>query len=270
MESRTLITTLQGILLGVAALCAYQTFPLGRSSPQIAPSPEGIGLLTSQKKQETLNGLFCLTGPKVGVTAAHLLENTEKTTVEIHGQSYPIQSWHRVLPTKAPFPQNDLAVITLSEAPPAQLPRFPLSTSPPIPKETIYVGYLQNSSIDYAQKTLFKTEGPLALSNAPHPIYRALLWLNGEPASDPTTLSPGDSGGPWIQNGQIIGVTSCVQNFKFHPSSQILYACGAWQTSPTSPTSPTPSHSPIAYKPLLLSSCLLLLALQARKRKLKK
>jgi hypothetical protein len=261
VASLPLLRTLQGVLLGIAALCTYKTLEPNQT-PSLTPPSKGTGTLTSQKKGQTLQGLFTLTDSQTGVTAAHLLENTQRASVEIQGKEYTVSDWRRKTPPETPFPENDLALATLAEAPPPNLPRIRLSTKPPNPDQTIYIGHLQNSRLNYAKKALFKTEGNLALANAPHPIYRALLWLNGEAASDQTTLSPGDSGGPWIQNEEIVGVTSCVQNFQLQPSAQIIYACGDWET--TTPQYNT--HTPIAYKPLLLSSCLLLLALTLKKQ----
>ena len=267
MPLKTYLTIAQILLAGVGIATGIQI--LAQPSEDIIPPQQnGIGIIESYSKTEKRTGIFTLTGTQTGITAAHILTHSPiNSTVSLNGEKFQISSWEKPdRPNKA-FPAEDIAYATLKKAPPESIKRIPISKTRPDQNQPILIARHTPSGVQFAKKILIGGKEFCYQANTPHPIYKALLWLNNDPAGDTTSLKVGDSGGPWLQNGKVIGVTSAIQPLQQNPSRQILYATA---TSPTEWEFKFPPPNRLALKPTLVSLFCLLLLFEILKRNLEK
>lgn len=186
-------------------------------------------------------GFFCLTGEDTGVTAAHILEGTKSASVYIGSETYQITSWRQVRP-QSQAPESDLAEITLDRAPPKILPRWQTSTSPPAQKNFEIL-------VDRGTHTEWTTLAPRALwgqqvaALMPSDTFAVLRTLAGKESTSGPLLTTGDSGGPWMQDGKLVAVTSRISGAN-HGIIQTAYGSGLWE-DPAIPWPPPATTTPI-------------------------
>jgi hypothetical protein len=251
----------QIILVGIICYSGVKSLKTNTKKPEI-PATNGIGEIKAYSHTTLSQGLFALVSENQGVTAAHILDGAQQTFASIEGKDYKIIGWKRINNSND-FPNNDFAIIELDTPPPKNLTRYPLNNTPANTQTPFHIAHRSNNAIEIAEKTLTSTKSYTLTSNTPRKIYQGLLWLNNDPISDSTPLNIGDSGGPWIQNGKIIGVTSSFQTLARSPSTQILYA----SSHQNSPQERGQVAQNIAYKPLLIASISLLTGLTLIKKK---
>jgi hypothetical protein len=199
------------------------------------PATAGVGKITTIQEKEGQNlvreGLFCLTGPDSGLTVSHILEKTSYGKVELGGETYKVKSWTK---RTRPHPENwtspaemDLALVTLEREPPADLPRWPVSTTPP-ENDNFLILTSQDSHLEWTMMAPRMLDGYQVAAMTPRKGYSIVrAMLNLAPTWGPA-LSVGDSGGPWIQNGKLVAVTSRISG-ETRAIKQTAYGAGTWE-----------------------------------------
>lgn len=202
-------------------------------TPQLETS--GIGRIRAQGENygpgKTLQkeGFFCLTGSTTGLTAAHIVQGSTKITVSLNEITYNVDSWKRIRPLghNLDIIESDLAEVTLTRATPSNIKRWNCPSGPPTEKNFSIL----TDQGDHWEWTLMAPrtlDGFLVAAMIPTPLHATLRTLMGKQATQGPLIKLGDSGGPWIQNGNLVAITSRTLSPK-GAIVQTAFGSGTWE-----------------------------------------
>jgi hypothetical protein len=217
-----------------------------------SPPTSGIGEIRATTPAHEKTGFFTLTSKQEGITAAHIMEESMHAQVTLQGQTYQATGWRAVegRPEAGPIGQ-DLAWVTLEKAPPEGVRRW--STNPMPPKKENFLVAKNPKNPQWATFAPRDINDYTASAFLPTKTYQGLRTISGDHKAKGPKLAIGDSGGPWLQNGQIAAITARIQTQAAGPRTQDIYGAGTWQAA-TGPW-PTPG-TPWPLIAALLALCI--------------
>ena len=209
---------------------------LGRPTKPDPPT-RGVGKIrTTQETHDgklEMAGFFCLTGKSSGLTAAHIMRGTTNGTVTLNGETYRIAGWEPVPrhSKTATAAERDLAAVELDRAPPESLPRWAISENPPA-KENFTILADNGGKLEWAEMAPLLLDGYLVGAMVPSRLHGLLRKAMLLAPTTGTELAVGASGGPWVQKGMLVAVTSRVSG-RSGAINQTAFGTGTWKEPAT-------------------------------------
>jgi len=241
-------------------LLAMSPALIQRDQPPLSAVGEIHAKTTDGHIQE---GLAVLTGPKTAVSAGHILEDTVSAYILFDHHPYFLASFSPRRKPEITTPEedkrferieDDLCDLVLYQNPPDSIPRIPESHEPPRENSPVIIARLHGGDLVWEEKFITLVDGFGMTTHAPKTITSILRWLENQPINNPALFKKGDSGGPWIQNGHLLGVTSSLRGPENSPNQQTVYGSGTWREPARRQSF---DHFP-AFRPLLFAIFFLL------------
>jgi hypothetical protein len=227
-----------------------------------------IAEIEAYHNQTIKTGLATLLSPYSAITARHIVSESSRSVIKLGSQKRVVKLLNELrdlnnkesMDSKMDALANDIIIVSWQS--PLTINEntiFPkLSTTPPKKSQKVFIPKFKDTEITWEERHISGLDSHCSWTGLPKPLYKGVLWLNGEKINEGTPFKIGDSGGGWInEEGEVIAVTSRVDNTDLSPHKQTAYGANVIVNGNFEKINN--KKSAIAYRPMLIATCILII-----------